>query len=64
MAFVRKEKWTEAQWQAIKSWSLQPKSKSEKILTREKKDVGKRRRRIERIEDSRRLGAEFREVWE
>ena len=64
MPFERKPNWTDAQWEVMRYWATRPRTKSESVLTQEAIERGKRRRRIERIQDSRERRADFREVWE
>ncbi len=66
MVFERRKNWTDAQWDVFNYWSQQAalRPKSEKVLTQAAKDRGTKRRRIERIEESRARWADIKEVWQ
>jgi len=62
--FVKKAKWTEAQHQVFLYWASLPKAQSQTVIAVGALERGKRRRRIEKIAESRQRKLDFTEVWE
>ena len=60
----RRPEWSEAQYQVFVYWFNQPKAQTRTEVPRDALEQGEKRRRIEAIEDRRRVAGEIREVWE